>query len=289
MKQISLPVMDYQKVVDEIGDFIIERILVAGHSGAVIGLSGGVDSTVVAELAKRAIQKWNTPTQARPLSFVGFSLPSKVNNPDDAREVRVLASKIGIPLVTQSLDKIIEAFESSLGSLEGFDRGNMISRIRAVYLNTEASKRHSLLLGTGNRDEDFGIGYYTLFGDGAVHCSPIAGLSKRLVREMAVYLGFPDVAMKTPSAGLEIGQTDEGDLGYGYDAVEIVLEALEQGFAPSEIREHPQVLEIIQKYVGRKFETAECVVFDIVHRHQTSAVPKSRILHPPVPEITLVY
>jgi NAD+ synthase len=281
--------MDPQKVADEIGEFILDRIQMAGHSGAIIGLSGGVDSTVTAALAKRAIDRHNTPDQKKPYRLIGYSLPSSVNNPEDAREVQLLAKKMDIALVIQSLDQMISVFEDALPRLESFDRGNMISRIRAVYLNTQASIHHCLLLGTGNRDEDFGIGYYTLFGDGAVHCSPIGGLSKRLVREMAVYLGYPEAAAKIPSAGLEIGQTDEGDLGYGYDAVEIVLEALEQGFDAREIAEHQQVLDIVQKYVGRKFETVKDIVYDIAFRHAHSAIPKATIVHPPTPEITLIY
>ena len=90
-----------------------------------------------------------------------------------------------------------EAFESN------FHKGNMISRIRANVLSTKAATETKILAGTGNKDEDFGIGYYTLFGDGAVHISPIAGLPKRLVREMAAYLRLDkQIIQREPSAGL---------------------------------------------------------------------------------------
>ena len=69
------------------------------------------------------------------------------------------------------------------------------------------------VIGTGNRDEDYGVGYYTLFGGGAVHLSPIGNLPKRMVREMAAYLGFDDLAERVSTAGLEPGQTCFKDLG----------------------------------------------------------------------------
>jgi len=80
-----------------------------------------------------------------------------------------------------------------------------------------------LVVGTGNKDEDFGVAYYTLFGDGAVHLSPIGNLPKRLVREMAAYLGFDDLAGRVSMAGLEPGQTSFKDLGCDYEFAEVVL------------------------------------------------------------------
>ncbi|MBI5698415.1 MAG: NAD(+) synthase, partial [Thaumarchaeota archaeon] len=105
-----------------------------------------------------------------------------------------------------------------------YHKGNLMSRIRANVLSTRAATENKTVAGTGNKDEDFSIGYYTLFGDGAVHISPIGALPKRLVRQMASYLGFSNLANRTPTAGLEPGQTDFRDLGYDYDLVEIVIE-----------------------------------------------------------------
>jgi NAD+ synthase len=89
-----------------------------------------------------------------------------------------------------------EAFDSI------FHKGNMIARVRANVLSTKAATEKKIVAGTGNKDEDFGIGYYTLFGDGAVHLSPIGGLSKRLVREMASFLGLGGhIVNRVPTAG----------------------------------------------------------------------------------------
>ena len=164
-------------------------------------------------------------------------------------------------------------------------------------LSTKSSTEKKVIAGTGNRDEDFGIGYYTLFGDGAVHISPIAGLSKRLVREMAGYLGVDRrIIGREPTAGLEPGQSDFKDLGYDYDVVELVTEGLVQGFSVDELVKHEQVTLLVEQqtrhyeYVfGKaKFQTVDQVVNDVLKRHH-QAKNKMKIIHPPTPEITLHY
>ena len=173
----------------------------------------------------------------------------------------------------------------------------MISRIRANVLSTKAATENKILAGTGNRDEDFGIGYYTLFGDGAVHLSPIAGLPKRLVREMAAFLGLDKkIIQREPTAGLEPGQSDFKDLGYDYDVVEIITEGLNQGFSRGELIEHAQIVPLIEQqlkqyksiYGDEKFQSAQAVVQDVLKRHQ-KAQGKMKIIHPPTPQITLSY
>ena len=171
-----------------------------------------------------------------------------------------------------------------------------MSRIRANILSTKAATENKTLAGTGNKDEDFGIGYYTLFGDGAVHFSPIGNLPKRLVREMATYLGFGDLANRVPTAGLEPGQTDFGDLGYRYDTVELVMEGIMQGFSPKELYTQYQVVDYAttdirtyQDLFGKqKFTEVGQVVDDILRRNMI-ANAKSQVIHPPIAPITLMY
>jgi NAD+ synthetase len=206
---------------------------------------------------------------------------------------------LGIRHELHELEALVESFR--LTNAEAFQtdyhRGNLISRIRANVLNTKAATESKIVAGTGNRDEDFGIGYYTLFGDGAVHISPIAGLSKRLVRKMATHLGIDDaIVHRVPTAGLEPGQSDFKDLGYDYDVVEVVTEGLQQGFTVDQLVEHDQIkplavaqIETYRATFGRvRFETVKQVVQDIVHRHGL-ARKKFQIIHPPSPAITLAY
>ena len=301
MKKIKLAKMDCRKVCEEIGDFVITAVTEIGSCGCVIGLSGGVDSSTAAALIKTGFDRHNSKpaSQNQKLELVGYVLPSGVNQTQDAADAQSVAEYLGIRHETHRIEKLVESFR--LTNPEAFEsnfhKGNMISRIRANVLSTKAATENKILAGTGNRDEDFGIGYYTLFGDGAVHISPIAGLSKRLVREMAAYLGLSkQIIHREPTAGLEPGQSDFKDLGYGYDVVEIVTEGIHQGFSAEQLSIHTQLLPLIEKQIeqyktvfGRyKFTSAEAVVQDVLRRH-TQAQRKMKILHPPSPRITLSY
>ena len=298
MKNIKLPTMDCKQVCAEIGDFVIQTVLETGFSGCVIGLSGGVDSSTAAALIKTAFDRRHTQ-KIEQLELVGYILPSGLNRTDDENDAESVAKHLGIRYEIHSIETLVESFKSS--NAEAFDsdfhRGNMISRIRANVLSTKAATENKILSGTGNKDEDFGIGYYTLFGDGAVHISPIAGLPKRLVREMAAYLGLgQQVIQREPTAGLEPGQSDFKDLGYDYDVVELVSEGLSQGFSGPDLIKHQQIVRLVEKqmedytsiYGTEKFSSVEAVVEDVLIRHQQAKL-KMKIIHPPTPQITLTY
>lgn len=295
MKQIRLARMDGERVSGEIGDFVIRQVEAAAMTGCVIGLSGGVDSSTTAALIKRAFDR----VPAKKYELVGYILPTTLNKEEDVRDAQALSRFLGIRCETHSIELPVEAFRATNPEAFAniFHKGNMISRVRANVLSTKAATERKLLAGTGNRDEDFGIGYYTLFGDGAVHLSPIGGLSKRLVREMAAFLGldrrFVD---RLPTAGLEPGQSDYKDLGYDYDVVELLYEGFAQGLSPEELGRHPQVVPVVEHQIARyremfgspKFDRVAEVVADVRRRHEIAKV-KMKIIHPPSPNITLLY
>jgi NAD+ synthase len=295
MKRIKLARMDCEKVSGEIGDFVIGQVGYTGTTGCVVGLSGGVDSSTTAALIKRAFDRH----AAAKYELVGYLLPSNLNQPDDLQDAEEVARHLGIRCETHSIKTPVAAFRAT--NPEAFEsifhKGNLISRVRANVLSTKAATERKIIAGTGNKDEDFGIGYYTLFGDGAVHLSPIGGLSKRLVREMAGFLGLGShIVNRVPAAGLEPGQSDYKDLGYDYDVVELVTEGHVQGFTLAELARHPQIVPVVEKQMEHyqkvfgavKFTSVDHVVADVLRRHEM-AKGKMKILHPPSPRISLAY
>jgi len=301
MKSIKLATMDCKQVCEEIGDFVIEMVLTTASSGCVIGLSGGVDSSTAAALIKTGFDRHNAKlAKDQPAhELVGYILPSSINATRDETDAASVAEHLGLRYEIHNIEGLLEPFK--LTNPEAFDdkfhKGNMISRIRANVLSTKAATENKILAGTGNRDEDFGIGYYTLFGDGAVHLSPIAGLPKRLVREMAAFLGLDkQIIHREPTAGLELGQSDFKDLGYDYDVVEMITEGLEQGFSKEVLIKHTQIAPLVKRqikqyqslYGDEKLPSVVAVVEDVIKRHQ-QAKGKMKIVHPPTPNITLTY
>jgi NAD+ synthase len=295
MERIKLAQMDCEKVSAEIGNFVIGQVRYTGTTGCVVGLSGGVDSSTTAALIKRAFDRYT----AAKYELVGYILPSSLNKQDDIKDAEGVSRYLGIRYETHSIEKPVDGFRAT--NPEAFEnifhKGNLISRVRSNVLSTKAATENKIVAGTGNKDEDFGIGYYTLFGDGAVHLSPIGGLSKRLVREMAAFLGLGDhIVNRVPTAGLEPGQSDFKDLGYDYDVVELVTEGLAQGLTFAELSRHEQIAPVVETQLAHykkvfgesKFNSVEQVVSDVLRRHEI-AKGKMQIIHPPSPKISLMY
>jgi NAD+ synthase len=298
MVPIKLADMDCGLVFRQISDFVVASVLDVAAGGCVVGLSGGIDSSTTAALICKAFDLYSRDRKPG-LEVVGYILPTSINRAADIEDAESLAASLGIRYEVHQLQPLVEAFRQI--NPEAFEsdyhQGNLIARIRANVLNTKAATEGKIIAGTGNRDEDFAIGYYTLFGDGAVHISPIAGLPKRLVRKMAAYLGLDDrIIHRAPTAGLEPDQSDFKDLGYDYDVVELVTEGLEQGLAADQLIAHDQIgslvsgqIEIYRSMYGEsKFKTVRQVVEDIARRHRM-AQKKFQIVHAPSPAITLTY
>jgi len=281
---IKLPKMDPEQVANEISTFILKTVVDNKTTGCVIGLSGGVDSSVTAALIQRAFA-------GSDYSLIGYILPSDQHHSQDVQDAKDVSEKFQISYkivyIDETVSRMKDRIEQQEDPMNQFHLGNMISRIRANYLSTFAAMNNKVLSGTGNRDEDYGVGYYTLFGDGAVHMNPIGCLSKRLVYQMALHLGVPEQVMeKAPTAGLEPDQTDYSDLGYSYFLVEAVLEAFDQGTA---------IIDLVQtvmsggyKYNEEKFPQPADVIIDIMNRNGI-AQRKAKLISPPIPEVTLTY
>ncbi len=303
--KIKLPHMNPGKVSREIEDFIIQETLRFNCTGCVIGLSGGVDSSTVAGLAKRAFNRHNKygpkdngKSENDELELVGYILPSDVNSPDNTNGGIKLAEKLSLRYKTIGIEPFVRPFEEQMaGAVEDKTRkGNLMSRIRANILHTAAAEEKKLVIGTGNKDEDYVLGYYTHFGDGAVHISPIGNLSKRLVREMCGYIGLEEYAGVTPTAELEARQTDFRDLGYHYRTAELISEGYDQGLNPKELYSNKQVIESIgldiaeykEKFGRSRFNSAKETVYDVLHKRAIAEL-KAQLVNPKRADVSLYY
>ena len=203
-------------VRERICNFIIAQHDAAGASGAVIGLSGGIDSSLVATLAVEALGAENVH---------GLSLPADVSATRHQDDAMQLADDLDIVLDVIDVEPIVETLtDAAPVVVDERARGNARARIRADmnYLVSNAAGGR-LVLGTGNRSEAL-VGYFTKYGDGAVDCHPIGNLYKCQVRQVARHVGVPaDVVEKTPTAELWANHTDEDELGITYDTLDRIL------------------------------------------------------------------
>ncbi len=200
-------------VEKKIEDFIERKVGQAGAEGAVLGLSGGLDSAVAATLCARALG---------PGRVLALIMPSPSTSHHDTETAGELASSLKIRSETIPLDSILDAFAEHLEP----DRramGNLAARVRMALLYYRANRMGLLVVGTGNKSE-LSIGYFTKHGDGGCDILPLGDLYKTEVRELARHLKLPkDIIEKEPSAGLWKGQTDEGEIGMSYEELDRAL------------------------------------------------------------------
>jgi NAD+ synthase len=206
-------------LADDIASWIREHIDEAGLSGAVVGLSGGIDSAVVSGLCARAVGAENV---------LGIAMPAH-SSPEDVECARLVAGTWGIEYHEVDLSGIFDAFIEILPPGSKMADANIKPRLRMITLYHVANTLNRMVIGTGNRSE-LEVGYYTKYGDGGVDLLPIAGLLKVQVRELAREIGVPEeISARPPSAGLWEGQTDENELGITYEQLDGALRAIDAG------------------------------------------------------------
>jgi NAD+ synthase len=213
-----------------------QQVHAAGSRGIVVGLSGGVDSAVVARASQLAF----------PENVVTVIMPAH-SDPRDAEDAKLVADTFKIPVLkvdlTEPYDVLLETVEAALprtatnGTPEHaaarLALANVKPRMRMTTLYYVANRLNYLVAGTGNRSE-IAIGYYTKYGDGGVDLLPLGAMVKSQVRSLARELGVPTcVVEKAPSAGLWMGQTDEGEMGFTYADLEEYLSKGPGALAPA--------------------------------------------------------
>ncbi len=217
---------DYERPRRLIVNFIKDYVTRIQVKGVVMGLSGGIDSSLVATLACEALG---------PESVLGLMLPvdakKDANNIKDATE---LAESLHMRLEMFELKDVVKAYTPL--SLDKISFGNLTARLRMVTWYAKANQEGLLVLGTGNKTELM-LGYFTKYGDGGTDILPIGDLYKENVWDLARVLEIPDkIVRKVPSAGLWKGQTDEGEIGISYAELDTILYLkLERGMSGDDI------------------------------------------------------
>jgi NAD+ synthase len=206
-------------IADEIVAWLREHVEQAGARGYVVGLSGGIDSACTAALCRRAMGS----------AVLGVVMPC-YSLPEDADMAQLVADALRLETITVDLAPAYDALLAALPSgPSDMARANIKPRLRMTTLYALAQTRGYLVAGTGNKSE-LAVGYFTKYGDGGVDVEPLGELHKGQVRLLAQDLGVPSaVIARPPTAGLWVGQTDEGEMGITYDDLDAALAAMASG------------------------------------------------------------
>ena len=206
--------LDYSVVEAILIPFIRNEIRKFGFKSVVLGLSGGIDSAVVCELAARALGAENV---------LALLMPYKTSSKESLDHAQLMVDRLGIRAEVMPVTEVVDAFFSTRPDASRLRRGNVMARSRMLCLYDVSARDGCLVLGTSNKTELM-LGYGTMFGDMASAVNPIGDLYKTQIFGLARHLGIPAPLIdKPPSADLWEGQSDEADLGFSYDAVDRLL------------------------------------------------------------------
>ena len=224
MNKLDLNLKD---VHNELVKFLRENFKKAGFSKAVLGLSGGIDSALVAYLLRDALGKENV---------LAIMMPYKSSNPDSLNHAKLVVEDLKINAKTIEITNMIDAYFKNEKEASSLRMGNKMARERMSILFDYSSKENALVVGTSNKTEIY-LGYSTQFGDSACALNPIGDLYKTNIWDLSRYLKIPnELIEKKPSADLWEGQTDEQEMGLTYkEADQVLYRMLEENKTVKEI------------------------------------------------------
>jgi len=250
--EINLPDIDCGRIVKKLTDFIKFELSKTGLGRLVLGISGGLDSALVAFLSVKAVG---------PNNLVGVILPYKTSNPRNVKDAENLINHLGAKKYRIDITPQIDVYFERFPDADKNRWGNKMARERMSVLYDISALEKAVVIGTSNKTEIF-LGYGTIYGDLACAFDPLGDLFKTQVRALARHIGIPEnIVNKIPSADLFSGQTDEGDFGFSYEDLDKLLFLLvEKGFSPqkceSEGFSHDMVNRVIQMMISSEFKRA---------------------------------
>ena len=223
----TLPPLNSNLATEITTRFIREELHKSGFQEAVLGLSGGIDSAVVAVLASRALG---------PDHVTAILMPYRTSSADSVEDAKTVAAMLGIRHEEFDISTMADGFLSRRKDVTRTRQGNVLARCRMIVLYDFSAALKALVLGTSNKTELL-LGYGTLFGDMASALNPIGDLYKTEIRQLATFLNIPErIIAKPPTADLWEGQSDEGELGFSYAEVDRFLyHRVDLAFSPEKM------------------------------------------------------
>jgi NAD+ synthase len=231
--------LDLTMVRKGLVDFIRRELSNAGLKKGIIGLSGGVDSALVASLAAEALGKENV---------LGVLMPYKTSSPESITDAKIVIDHLGIRSEIVEITPMVDAYIGKVNEIDAVRKGNIMARQRMIILYDISAREKGLVIGTSNKTEIL-LGYGTLFGDTACAINPIGDLYKTQIWQLAAAVGIPKkIIDKKPTADLWEGQTDEGELGFSYKHADQLLHAMiDNGFKDEELTKQGFEKDFIDK------------------------------------------
>lgn len=252
---------NYPEIRKKIVAFIKNKVHEADASDAVIGLSGGIDSSLTAYLSVEALGAENV---------LGLLLPEKnVTSEQDVEDALKIVEILGIKHKLIDISEVLRSYSSTIPDFDKknlIPNGNLKARIRMCILYYHANLMNRMVIGTGNKTELL-LGYFTKYGDGGVDIEPLGCLYKTQVRGLAKHIGVPSrIIDKIPTAGLWPGQTDEGELGVTYEVADRILTML--------VDEKKEVSEVKKKFYPEQAERLEKLIHANEHKRMPPQSPE---------------
>ena len=195
-------------------DFVREEVHKTGFKKVLLGLSGGIDSGIVAYIAAKALG---------PENVMGIMMPYKQSSKESVEHAKLVVEDLGIESMLVEITPMVDAYFNLFPDMDSMRKGNKMARERMTILYDFSAKNNALVLGTSNKTELL-LGYSTQWGDSASAINPIGDLYKTQIWALSEHMGVPkELIEKKPSADLWEGQSDEAELGFSYAEADSLL------------------------------------------------------------------